>query len=119
MKLKTIVFIALALPCLAFGSSESDSKSESSESSEETRADSKTCTAPHEIYIRYSQKCTLNCHNWSEWIRDVDRTFDRCLNPCHCEDGYIRREKDGPCIPIMECEPFRNADEYEILDMDE
>nr|XP_029729282.1 inducible metalloproteinase inhibitor protein-like [Aedes albopictus] len=104
MKLKTIVFFTLALPCLAFGSSES------SESSEGTRIVSKTCTAPHEIYVPRLLMCPLNCQSWTESIMGVDRAFGRfCINPCHCEKGYIRRESKGPCIPIMECASVRNA----------
>ncbi|KXJ79795.1 hypothetical protein RP20_CCG027516 [Aedes albopictus] len=53
--------------------------------------------------------CDLDCRSWPGRLQSVPRIDLRCPNPCHCEKGYIRKEKGGPCIPIMECRYVRTA----------
>lgn len=54
----------------------------------------------NESYSCGSLACEKNCDNINETCNIVNI---KCDDSCYCNKGYVRREKNGPCISIREC----------------
>lgn len=53
----------------------------------------------HEIYSTCGSACEKSCDN----LYDDIVCMAVCVEGCFCQEGYVRNEKGGTCVPKSEC----------------
>nr|NP_001395055.1 uncharacterized protein LOC125491497 precursor [Aedes aegypti] len=92
MKSEVIVVFALALSCFAFPSNDYDNY--------DGPFPHEACKKPHEVYDDCGSACEKTCENWQPGTLGCVKM---CVDGCFCEEGYVRSNATGECIPNSKC----------------
>ncbi|KXJ80742.1 hypothetical protein RP20_CCG023605 [Aedes albopictus] len=58
------------------------------------------CSGPNEVY----QQCGLACEKTCDHVGiDQPCEDEQCVPGCFCEDGFVRLNCNGPCVPASKC----------------